>query len=103
MKSKGGGGDVPTSLQDYEKSFARVQANYRIDYATIPDHVAYAGEYGSKWMPLLARKLRKMDDTLQNIAAVVRGEVFRKHVQQCETVDRLHGPLKLRECLLVTQ
>ena len=99
LKSKGGdksGDDVPESVEHYEKGFTRSQANYRIDYATIPDHKAFTADYGSKWMPVLARKLRKTDDTLQNIAPTVTGEVFKiDQRQQSESVDRLHGPLKL--------
>ena len=90
------GGDVPKFIEDYEKGFRRLEVNYRIDYATIPDHVSYAGRYESKWMPRLARKLRETDDTLQNIAADVKKEVYQTDSrQQCETLDRLNGRLSL--------
>ena len=66
-------------MEDYAKGLAEVvQVNYRIDYATIPDHEPCAGRFESKWMPVLARKLRETDDTLQNIAAIGTGEVFKK-------------------------
>ena len=47
-------------------------------------------------MPRLARKLRETDDTLQNIAADVKKEVYQTDSrQQCETLDRLNGRLSL--------
>jgi hypothetical protein len=89
--------DAPKSAEDYKKGFVSLEENFRIEYATIPDHVSYAGRYESKWMPRLARKLREVDDTLQNISADVKQEVHETDSrQQCETVvDRVNGRLYL--------
>ena len=80
-----------------EKGFTEVEGNYRLDYSTIPDHLAYAGDNESKWMPKLARALREDNDSLQNVAAKVRESVHEvsQHKQQCESLDRLNGVLKL--------
>ena len=83
---------VSKGLKEYE-------GNYRIDYATIPGHVAYE----SKWMPVVAQKLREENDTLQNIMATVKKEVSTSSVdgggkvwQQCVSRDLLiTGPLTL--------
>ena len=82
------------------KGVEHVAGNYRIDYATIPGHVSYAGNKGSMWLPKLARALREHDRSFQEIAAIVKQEVHNKlgeeNRQQCETVDRLNcGPLDL--------
>lgn len=83
------------------ESFAEMEGNYRIDYATIPDHSAYITSRESKWIPVLARELRKEEDdkSLQNIAAEVKRTVYNNTVyykQQSESLDRLNtGPLRL--------
>lgn len=84
-------------------SFAEMEGNYRIDYATIPDHNAYITSRESKWIPVLAQELRKEEDdkSLQNIAARVKRIVYEntkysEHKQQSESLDRLNtGPLRL--------
>ena len=79
-----------------EKGFKEVEGNYRIEYATIGDHVAYVG---SRWMILLAQKLRT-DESYQNIIAEVNRMVNEQmqHRQQCESTGRLNtGPLYLRQ------
>lgn len=80
------------------------EANFRIDYSTIPRHVAFMAQDNnqSEWLPTLAKKLRT-DDSVQNIVANVNKEVFNRtrrqggmNVQQGEIkVDRLHGALYL--------
>ena len=86
------------------KAAIEVEGNYRIEFATVPDHKAYAtsGE-GSKWMPEMARHLRDMkNESLQNIAATVRKTINDQNrrdnddLQLCESRDRLAtGPLYL--------
>ena len=77
------------------------EGNYRIDYATIPDHEAYASSSESKWMPKLACQLRDESNkskSFQNIAAIVKRSVHEQggSAQQCESIDRLiTGPLHL--------
>ena len=67
------------------------EGNYRIDYSTIPGHVACSG-----WMTELACKLRdeKML-SLQNVVAIVKKSV-QEGGGQCESIDCLiTGPLYL--------
>ena len=67
------------------------EGNYRIDYSTIPGHVACSG-----WMTELACKLRdeKML-SLQNVVAIVKKNV-QEGGKQCESIDCLTtGPLYL--------
>ena len=80
-----------------------VYGNYRIDYCTIPYYVSYSMDDGSIWMPKLADKMIEKYDSFQNIAAIVRRNVFKHPVlekntkkQQCESVGSLWtGPLCL--------
>ena len=101
-----GAGDMKekSDEQYYSKGVDRVQGNYRIDYATIPDHVSYAGDKGSIWMPKLACALRDQVDSVQNISAnvkkAVQDEIEQKggKKQQCESVSRLNcGALYLQK------
>ena len=81
------------------KGFRENEGNYRIDFATIPDHVCYE----SIWMPELAEKLRDLrKDSLQNVVASVSKEIDKRNerehscIQLCESRDRLvTGPLYL--------
>jgi hypothetical protein len=95
------GGDEPTSMREYlDKGFVHIKGNFRIDYATIPDHVSYMDLDGSKWMPKLARTLREDKDSFQNVADKVKKIVHELpgKKQQCESVSRLNcGPLYLNE------
>lgn len=86
------------SIHDVAKSFKKNEGNFRIEYATIPDHVSYSGTDESKWMPVLARALREEDDSFQNVVAKANKKVHdRVPTQQCESVDRLNmGPLYLK-------
>ena len=83
------------------KAYVQDEGNYRIDYATIPDHQAYAASSESKWMPKLAHQLRDESNkskSLQDIAAIVKKSVQEQggSVQQCDSIDRLiTGPLHL--------
>ena len=76
---------ITKQVVHYEKGLKHREGNFFIDYATIPDHVAY----DNKWMHLLAKEIRDSNESLQNIAAKVRNEVGER--QQGETVDRLKG------------
>ena len=85
----------------YAKGVEYTEANYCIAYATIPYHVSYASKNGSIWMPKLARALREMKDSFQNIAATVMKEVrdsTNVNPQQCSMVNQLNcGPLRLQK------
>ena len=93
-------GVVQGSMKGFSaKGVTHVEGNYRVDYATIPDHKAYSSDTGSLWMPELALTLREKDDSLQNIMAIVNMKVFQKCQKQvCESVDHLLiGPLYLHK------
>ena len=80
---------------------AHLVGNYRIDYATSPDFVAYAE---SQWMQKLASKLKDDDDSLQNLVSKVNQEVHHEQaaIQQCWSHDRLNtGPLYLRKVTMI--
>ena len=100
LQTKSTDGEKLKSVKEYlEKSFVHVEGNYRIEYATIADHVSYLDNDGSYWMPELARALREDDDSFQHIAAKVRKTVHELpgKKQQCESVSRLNtGPLYLK-------
>ena len=80
-----------------EKGYSEVETNFRIDYATIPDHKAYGGTYTSVWMPVLARKLRKTNAAFSSVIDKVNEDIYAQDevLQQPETVSRLRGTLKL--------
>ena len=75
--------------------------NYRIDYATFQDHMAYIIGSDYKWMFQLAYQLRdekNKSKSFQDIAAIVKKSVQEGGgpLQQCESIDRLiTGPLNL--------
>ena len=91
-----------------EKGNVVVESNYRIDYATIPQHVAGAGAYESIWMPVLAEFLQTVDKSLADVVSMVAGEVCKRtgkkeKKQQPHSESRLslEKPLKLyynRKC-----
>ena len=87
----------------FEKLVQHVSGNFRIDYATIPRHVSYAGTGGSLWMPKMARAIREHYSSIQDISAAVKSEVHKalgENKQQCESVDRMNvGPLFLSKHL----
>lgn len=95
---KSNNGDQTKSIHEVAKDFKNHEGNFRIEYATIPDHVSYAGRDESKWMPVLARTLREEDDSFQNVVAKANKRVHERVTnQQCESVDRLNtGPLYLK-------
>ena len=105
LVSKGAGAaDTTKSASDqqyFEKGVQHVEGNYRIDYATIPEHVSYANSAGSIWLPVLARALREENDSFQNIADNVKKQVHQQlgnKKQQCESVNRLNtGALYLQK------
>jgi hypothetical protein len=72
------------------------EVNYRMDYSTIPDHVAPAA---SRWTPLIAQKLRQHDISLADVMAKVNQQVYEESgraPRQADTADRLvTGPLFL--------
>ena len=80
-----------------EKGFTAVETNFRIDFATIPDHKAYSGAYESTWMPVLARELRERDEPFSIVVDRVNQKVHKgKQLQQPQTVSQLNvGPFKL--------
>lgn len=67
------------------------EENFRIDYATLPDHSAYdEGKLeGSMWMPKLARAMREENKSFQEIAHDVKKKVQGLHSEQPEWVDHL--------------
>ena len=80
-----------------EKGFTAVETNFRIDFATIPHHKAYSGDYESTWMPVLARELRERDELFSIVVDRVNEKVHKgKQLQQPQTVSQLNvGPFKL--------
>ena len=60
-------------------------SNFRVDYATIPNHIARP----HNWMCYLAQDIREYspDSSIHKIAVGVRGKVPKEQV--CEAVDRL--------------
>ena len=94
-------GEKELDDESISKAPVEDEGNYRIDYATIPDHKAEAASSESKWMPKLAYQLRNESNkskSLQDIAAIVKRSVQEQggSAQQCESIDRLiTGPLHL--------
>ena len=70
-----------------------IQGNFNIEFATIHDHRAFT----DSWMPVLARELRRNDDTYQNVLAKVKGKVHERFkLQQAQTLGQLKmDPFKL--------
>ena len=95
-----GGDELKKAMKRVD--FIEDEGNYRFDYATIPDHKAYAE---GKWMVRIAEKLIdpvEGNDSIQNVSAKVKRDIVEAdkgrqlELQQCESVDRLNtGPLKL--------
>lgn len=88
-----------SKAMDMYKASVEDEGNYRIDYATIPDHQTSPD---SNWMSELACKLRDVtmkNESLQNIAAHVKRSVQEQDssgTRQCDSIDRLvTGPLYL--------
>ena len=88
-----------------EKGVNHVQGNYRVYYATIPDHKAYANVdgSGSRWMPVMAHALRDDEDdkSLADIASKVSSYVHNlpgDPKQQCDMLTNriTTGPLHLK-------
>ena len=84
-----------------DKGFADKETNYRIDFATIENYVAYANpqkgqSVGSAWMPELAKQLVATDDTFATVIENVNRTVYKQmddgslRLQQPESVDVLH-------------
>ena len=76
------------------KAIIQDEGNYRIDYSTIPDHVAH-----SEWMTSLACTLRdEKKQSIQNVAAIVKRSIQGegRPLKLCDSIDRLiTGPLYL--------
>lgn len=70
--------------------------NFRIDYATIPEHKAPSKD---KWMRQVAKTLRENDVSLGDAIAIVKKNIYEElktYPQQPDTRDRLvTGPLML--------
>ena len=79
----------------FEKVVNEIYGNFRIDYCTIPAYVSYGPDDGSLWMPKLADAIIKKYDSFQNLAAIVRKQVFQLDIgvkkQQCESVGSLYS------------
>ena len=90
-----------------EKGNTYVETNYRIDYATIPNHTAGAGIYESIWMPVLAKLLREEDRQLSVVIEMVTGKVHQRQApQQPQSLNRLRLEKTLKlyyncECIII--
>ena len=75
-----------------------LQTNYRIDYATIEDYVAYADGTGSMWLAKVAEHLKdkKKKRSLQEIMAEVNKEVWQKvaHIKIEDENEKKKIPVK---------
>ena len=86
---------------DSVKRTQHAEGNYRIEYSTIPNHVAWSNkDRGSRLLRKLGPKLKEeIRDSFQNIAANVKKIVHDNlgdDKQQCESVCHLNtGPLYL--------
>lgn len=83
-------GDILESLKQCDsdvKGETHLVSNFRIDYATIPNHVART----HNWMCYLAQDIRNNspNSSIQEIAVNVRKKLPKAQV--CESVDRLMG------------
>lgn len=96
-----------TLEQKGSKGPIATETNYRIDYSTVPRHKVFMTPNGrqSEWLPTLAKELRThTNQTVQNIAAEVNQQVFKRTqrqgetcTQQGDTKDRLNiGQLYLQ-------
>ena len=70
-----------------------IQGNFSIEFATIHDHKAFT----DSWMPVLARELRRNNDTYQNVLAEAKGKAHERYkLQQAQTQGQLTaGKFKL--------
>ena len=63
-----------------------IQGNFNIEFATINDHKAFT----DSWMPVLARELRRNNDTYQNVLAKAKGKAHERYkLQQAQTQGQL--------------
>ena len=63
-----------------------IQGNFNIEFATIHDHKAFT----DSWMPVLARELRRNNDTYQNVLAKAKGKAHERYkLQQAQTQGQL--------------
>ena len=72
-----------------EKGLFLAEANCWIEYCMIPEHKSYAySECGeSVWMPKLARALRDVNDSFQNIIDKVRKDVIKELGEGMQTMQ----------------
>lgn len=85
----------PKSVDNLVKGLIGQKTNFRLDYATIDDHVSYMDDTGkeSRWLPTVARHLRnEKNKPLQAIMADVKCEVWGRfsQKQQPKSVDQLN-------------
>lgn len=67
-----------------------IEGNYCIEFATLQDHKAAGYTYESEWMPVLAHKLRRIDDTYESVIAKVRRQIAIDGTgQQAQTLNSL--------------
>ena len=69
-----------------------IKGNYCVEYATIEGQSAAALGPESAWMPVLANKFRRQDDTYQNVMADVKEQVAQEGYQ---SIDNLVSKFKL--------
>ena len=63
-----------------------IQGNFSIEFATIDDHRAFT----DSWMLVLARELRRNNDTYQNVLAKAKGKAHERYkLQQAQTQGQL--------------
>ena len=79
------------SLRVDDPSLKAIKGNYCIEYATIEGQSAAALGPESAWMPVLANRFRRQDDTYQNVMADVKEQVAKEGYQQAQSIDNLTG------------
>ena len=63
-----------------------IQGNFNIEFATIDDHKAFT----DTWMAVLARELRRNNDTYQHVLAKAKGKAHERYnLQQAQTQGQL--------------
>ena len=84
-------GTVPEAKGDTDVN--DIRGNFNIEFATIHDHKTFT----DSWMPVLARELRRNNDTYQNVLAKAREKAHQRYrLQQAQTQSELNiGTFKL--------
>ena len=66
-----------------------IEGNYCIEFATLQNHQAAALAAESEWMPVLAQKLRRYNDTYVNVIERVKKQISDEGLQQAQTINSL--------------